>query len=111
MRSRKSRYKAGEWLVVDEESGFTRYASEVEQDWKGSYIRKNFIDKINPSVARQVPDDDTSVSFITARTVMERPDLTTPVTVGNTSVKTKISPADFMFNGIGEEEIGSFTVR
>jgi hypothetical protein len=112
-------WKRGDWLVRDEESGFTEYASEVKRDYYGVLTK-------NPDWAH--PQD-----FIRAKNDPYINDPQNPPTyifdtsaynlgdfIGVTSVPAPIGPATHLFNpgaiqgaepGIGDMTIGStFTV-
>jgi hypothetical protein len=46
--NKRNRLKVGDWLIIDEESGVTRYASEVRQDWRGLYVTDRYADPEHP---------------------------------------------------------------
>lgn len=117
---RRGGWKRGDWLVRDEESGFTEYASKTRRDYYGKLTK-------NPDPAH--PQD-----FIRAKNDPFIGDLQNPPIyvydlsaynlgnfVGVTTVPAPIGPATHLFNpsiaqpsdpGIGEMEIGTtFVVR
>lgn len=46
--ARRRGWKRGEWLVRDEESGFTEYGRNVTRDYYGVLTRKDQADSIHP---------------------------------------------------------------
>lgn len=109
---RHSRFKAGDWLVTDEESGFECYASQVKQDWQGQYVRAKYADGQHPSDKIKIPVDQVGVPFSTGKVSTDEICEIATYYVGNTNIPRKRSPADAMFaGGIGSEKIGCFYVR
>lgn len=44
----RNRWRKGDWLVIDEESGFTEYASNIQEDWRGALVNKRYADDEHP---------------------------------------------------------------
>lgn len=63
MRRRRG-WKKGDWLVKDEESGFTVYASQVKRDYYGVLKLKTQADNAHPQMFIQAKDDPYPVSPI-----------------------------------------------
>lgn len=110
----RNRWKKGDWLVIDEESGMTRYASQVMQDYRGLYVTQKYADYEHPQDYVRALNDPIPVPF----TNMPDDDFhfcnAVKYYVGETSVRTAIDfPAFHLYNpGIGEMEIGcSFVVH
>ena len=101
----RSGWKSGDHLVMDEESGFTEYASDCARDAYGVLKRKDQMDSRHPSEFPVPPRKDPyPIKLISkpSRTY----DLTDSFigsTVGETSVAVIDGPASHLFNnGIGK---------
>ena len=115
-------WKKGDWLVRDEESGFTEYASKVAYDYYGVLKRKDQLDHYHPQDFVRAKKDPYTV-------YPQSPPVRSYDTsaynlgdfVGNTSVLAPFGPATHLYNpasipgtdfGVGEMEIGTtFVVR
>ena len=47
-KSGQRTWRAGNWLMQDEESGKTCYAKELVRDYKGLWVRKKYADREHP---------------------------------------------------------------
>lgn len=113
-------WKRGDWLVRDEESGFTEYASKVRRDYYGVLTRNP--DKAHPQDfirAKGDPyirDPQAPPYLVYNTSAYDLGDF-----VGVTTVSAPIGPATHLFNpnavngddpGIGSMQIGlNFRVR
>lgn len=113
-------WKRGDWLVRDEESGFTEYASEVRRDYYGVLTKTP--DRAHPQDfirAKNDPfiyDPQNPPTYIFDTSALNLGDL-----VGVTSVSAPIGPATHLFNpnavngddpGVGSMTIGTtFRIR
>lgn len=106
--ARRSGWKRGDWLVRDEESGFTTYASKVAYDYYGVLKDKRQLDHLNPQDFAK-PKEDPYPVFPVAPPLREYNlcyTLAGP-SVGNTGVVRPMGPATSLYEiGIGEAEIG-----
>lgn len=119
--ARRRGWKRGDWLVRDEESGFTEYGSEVARDYYGVLKKKKELDPVHPQEFVIALGDPYPV-------YPQNPPLREFDTsaynlgdfVGTTNVPAPFGPATHIYNpaslggdpGIGEMEIGStFEVR
>lgn len=113
-------WRRGDWLVRDEESGFTEYASEVTRDYYG-VLTKN-PDRAHPQdFIRAKEDPYISEPLNNPDYVYDTSALNLGTFVGLTSVPAPVGPATHIFNpsiaqgsdpGIGMMTIGqNFTVR
>lgn len=119
--ARRRGWKRGDWLVLDEESGFTEYGTEVARDYWGVLKKKSEHDPVHPQLFIRAKQDPYVVNPI-------HPPLRTYNTsaynlgtfVGVTTVTAPTGPATHLYNvqaitgdpGIGEMVIGdSFVVR
>lgn len=46
----RNTHKVGDYLAVDDESGFTAYASEMARDWDGQWRHKSNLDGRHPQL-------------------------------------------------------------
>ena len=60
----RNRWRRGQWLVRDDESGFVHYADQVVRRWDGMYVRKDQDEPIDPQWFITAESDPTNVPFI-----------------------------------------------
>lgn len=111
-------WKSGDWLVIDEESGMTRYASEVRRDWKGLYVTKAYADDEQPQDFIKPLSDPRPLPFYAMPFTEFDLANFVPIFIGETTLLTpRVTPdAGAAFHlydpGIGEMEVDySFFVR
>jgi hypothetical protein len=116
--ARRRGWKRGDWLVRDEESGFTEYASNMRRDYYGVLKRKEQADLAHPQDFIRAKNDP----FIgepqnPPQLVYDTSAYNLGDFVGVTIVPAPMGPATHIFNpnaaepGIGSMQIGSsFTV-
>lgn len=108
-KSGRRPWKSGRWLFEDEESGIITYSDKVVRDYKGLYVRRQYVDHEHPQDFIKALPDPTPLPYSHP---FPRPGHIcniTPVFVGNTSVTAKnYGAADHLFraNGIGSMSIG-----
>lgn len=109
----RSGYKKGDWLVIDEESGVTTYASRTRKDFAGNIVRKRWADAEQPQDFIKAKSDPYPLPFYTAGNPSFTIGNFVPVFVGDTTVRTMPGPANHLFQpGIGTMQIGyNFFVR
>lgn len=117
-RGKRSGYRRGDWLVIDDESGLTVYASETVEDYYGRRIIKDYADWAHPQDFIKARDDPKPLPFLRPDVVASAPCNIYPEFVGVTDISTSAlqvgSPAAHLYQagGIGDMEIGcSFIVR
>jgi len=110
---RRNRWKKGAWLIVDEESGITRYSSQVMRDYKGSFVTKRYADYEQPQNFVKAFDDPKPIPFAAPGISDFEVCNVEEYYVGNTTVVAyRDGPADHIFDaGIGDMPIGCFFVR
>ena len=59
----RNRHAVGDWLVVDAESGFVHYGSEMRKRWDGFYVHKSNYETRNPQEFVRAERHDESVPF------------------------------------------------
>lgn len=113
-------WKRGDWLVRDEESGFTEYASKVRRDYYGVLTKnpdpRHPQDFIKAKADPFIGDPQNPPIYIYDTSAYDLGDF-----VGVTTVPAPVGPATHLFNpaaanpsnpGIGRMVIGSnFVVR
>jgi hypothetical protein len=60
----RNRWRRGQWLVRDDESGFVHYADQVVRRWDGMYVRKDQDEPIEPQWFITAESDPTNVPFV-----------------------------------------------
>lgn len=106
---RRNKWKFGDWLVKDEESGITRYASEIKVDYRGQFVTKRYADYEHPQDFISALNDPQPVPFTNTRSTEFEVCNTRDLTIGETGIPAPGNgPADHLFGpkGIGEAEIG-----
>ena len=111
---RRKSWKKGDWLVIDEESGITRYASQVRRDWKGLYVTNRYADEEQEQDFIKPMQDPQPVAFTALPDRNFEICNCLPRYVGATTVPyTSVGAATHLFqvDGIGDMSIGcSFVV-
>lgn len=108
-RSGRRNWKSGDWLVVDEESGVVRYASQITRDYLGRLVTKKYADYEHPQNFIKGLNDPKALPFVNPVPTTAHICNYSSVFVGNTNVTAKRDgPADHLFeaNGIGDMSIG-----
>lgn len=103
-------WKKGDWLVIDEESGVTTYASKVRRDWLGRYVTSRYADDEQPQDFAYPLDDPKTLPFILPPDTNFEISNTIAPFFGQTSVPNNIIGAAthlYTANGIGEMAVGS----
>jgi len=105
----RNTHRVGDYLMVDDESGFTHYASEMVQRWDGAWVHKSNNETRHPQEFVRARMDPRALLNV-------RPDEFSPVIdntfnleIGVTTVSTPINgPAAHLFHpGIGKMIIES----
>lgn len=108
MRHSRSGWRKGSWLVVDDESGFTRYNDDVvEKDGYGKLIDRRYADPRQPQEFIKPKSDPYPVPFVRTENVIFDTCPPVQVFIGNTNIRMVNGPATHLFEfGIGDAEIG-----
>lgn len=85
---RRNRWKKNDWLVIDEESGFTEYASNVKKDWRGALVHKNYADKEQPQDFIRAKNDPKALPYVSLPNRDFDVTAAYPAFVGNSSIPT-----------------------
>lgn len=92
----RNRWRRGQWLVRDDESGFVHYADQVVRRWDGMYVRKDQDEPIDPQWFITSENDPTNVPFI-------RPDEPSPP-----ACKTRLA---YQSDGPWAQSIGTMVIE
>lgn len=107
-------WRPGDWLVKDDESGFTLYASETVRRWDGLIVRKDQNEPPHPQWFIRAKDDPRPVSPVRTRELAGRICSTVSEYIPGTTTKRPKGAAAHLHiadQGIGSMEIGcSFMV-
>lgn len=93
----RNRWKKGNYLIIDAESGMTRYDDQVKMDYTGEYITKRYADYEQPQDFVRAEKDPYPIPF--SNPSEQDFEVASCITrfVGNTSVETKFGPASHLF--------------
>ncbi|MEE8234318.1 MAG: hypothetical protein V3R41_06535 [Gammaproteobacteria bacterium] len=110
----RNKHRIGDYLMVDDESGFTFYRSEMVRRWDGAYVHVNNNEIRNPQEFVRAKNDPKALDVVRPEVALSAAcavffDLFVP----GTSIETAFGAASHLFDvGIGEAEIDcSFVVR
>ena len=94
----RNRHKLGDYLLLDDESGFTEYRSNCRQIWDGTWRHKSQFETRQPQEFVRALSDPKALRHIRPEGLVEVPETTSPNLVGESSVLTPIGPAWHIFN-------------
>ena len=96
----RERFRVGDHLILDEESGLTVWASEVVKQWDGVVVRHEYADvrqpqsMVNPIVIEQIPGLIRAVALTTAFVCAS----SYGTVVNGTTVSAKANAASHLFD-------------
>ncbi len=93
----RNRWNKGRFLVIDFESGMTRYSDKLTQDYTGAMVTRRHADYEQPQDFIRPSDDPVPIPFSNPGLQDFTVTVSAPVFVGNTSVTAKPSPATHLF--------------
>lgn len=93
----RNRWKKGEFLIIDSESGMTRYSGEVKRDYTGERVTKRWADYEQPQDFVRPCDDPRPVPFSNPGLQDFDVQDCIPPKVGETNVNTPFGPANHLF--------------
>lgn len=110
----RNRIKVGDYLMVDDESGLTHYASEMVKIWDGSWRHRSNYETRQPQEFVKARRDPKALRNVRAEPLVAPPFNALGAFIGNTTVPvgTGGAAAHLYDLGIGDMEIGyDFFVR
>lgn len=96
-RGYRDGWNKGEFLIIDSESGMTRYSGQVKKDYTGERVTKRWADYEQPQDFVRPNDDPRPIPFSNPGITDFNVQNCIPVDVGNTSVVTPFGPANHLF--------------
>lgn len=104
---RRNRFRIGDWLVEDEESGKVYYRSQIKERWDGALVsRKSWETRQPQEFVEALSDPQALTDIRPAETVAVAANVE-PIFIGATNIPTPTGPASHLFRpGIGEMAIG-----
>lgn len=96
-RGYRNGWRKGEFLIIDSESGMTRYSGDVKKDYTGEMVTKRFADYEQPQDFIRPNDDPRPIPFANPGIQNFDVDTCLPTYVGDTSVVTQFGPANHLF--------------
>ncbi len=93
----RNRWNKGEFLIIDSESGMTRYSGQVKKDYTGERVTKRWADYEQPQDFIKAANDPRPIPFANPGVQNFTISVSAGPFVGNTSVPTKPGPATHLF--------------
>lgn len=90
-------WRKGEFLIIDSESGMTRYSGEVVKDYTGERVTKRFADYEQPQDFIRPNDDPRPIPFSNPGLQDFDVDTCLPTSVGVTNILTSFGPANHLY--------------
>lgn len=106
-------FRVGDYLMVDDESGLTHYASEMVKRWDGAMVHRSNNEPRHPQEFVKAYPDPEGLTIIRPDVPAEAPTNVIPTYVGATNIPAPTGPASHLFDpGIGDMIVGTdFVVR
>lgn len=95
----RNRHRVGDYLMVDDESGFVHYRSEMVKIWDGTWRHKKMFETRQPQEFVQAPADPKALRHIRPDTPAPVPVNTVSAFIGETNIPLKTTPAGHLFKG------------
>ena len=90
-------WKKGDFLIIDSESGMTRFSSDVRKDYTGERVTKRYSDHEQPQDFVRPATDPKPIPFANPSNTSYTISVSASAFVGNTTVPTKMGPASHLF--------------
>lgn len=94
----RNRWNKGEFLIIDSESGMTRYSGQVKKDYTGERVTKRWADSEQPQDFIRPSNDPRPIPFANPGLQDFVVQNCVPLLVGNTGVLTPSGPANHLFS-------------
>lgn len=100
----RNTHRPGDYLMVDDESGYTHYASEMVERWDGAWVHHTNNESRHPQEFVKARNDPKALRDVRPDEFAPEIDNTFDLEIGETSVSTPIDgPAAHLFKpGIGK---------
>lgn len=103
-RGRRKGFRVGDHLVVDDESGFVHYASEMKECWDGTIRRSDQYEARHPQEFIRAKGDPYPVYPVRIDPTIILENNTIPLSVGNTNVPTAVGPASHIYRVVVNDQ-------
>lgn len=104
---RRNRFRIGDYLVRDDESGIVRYRSQMTERWDGAMVSPKSWETRHPQEFVEALNDPQALTDIRPDEAVPVAANVEPVFIGATTVPTPTGPATHLFQpGIGSAVIG-----
>lgn len=100
--------RVGDYLMIDDESGVTYYASEMVRRWDGQWVHWTQDEDRHPQEFVKALRDPAALRYIRPAEPVPIPRNQAPVKVGNTDVPAPRGPAWHLFKPFG---VGAWRVE
>lgn len=98
----RNSWRKGEFLIIDSESGMTRYSEQVKKDYTGERVTKRWADYEQPQDFVRPNDDPRPIPFSNPGITGFNVNTCLPMVVGNTNIPTPSGAANHLFACIDE---------
>ena len=101
---RRNTHRVGDYLMIDDESGFTHYASEMVERWDGLYVHRDNNETRHPQWFVKARNDPRALRNVRPDIDQALVDNTFDLDIGETAVPMRLDgPAAHLFQpGIGK---------
>ena len=93
----RNTHKVGDYLMQDDDSGYTIYRSEAVKRWDGLWVRKDQYETRQPQEFVRALNDPKALVEVRPESAAPAVSNTPSGTVGLSGVSAKESPADHIF--------------
>ncbi len=93
----RNRWNKGRFLIIDSESGMTRYSDKVTQDYTGEMVTRRHADYEQPQDFIRPSDDPLPIPFSNPGLQSFDVHNCLPADVGETNIPTPFGPANHLF--------------
>ena len=100
----RNTHRRGDYLMVDDESGLTHYASEMVERWDGLFVHRDNNETRHPQWFVKARNDPRALQHVRPLDPQAAVDNTFDLEIGETTVPTSLNgPATHLFQpGIGK---------
>lgn len=90
-------WRKGEFLIIDSESGMTRYSGQVKKDYTGEMVTKRFSDYEQPQDFIRPNDDPRPIPFANPGLQDFQVSASASFYIGRTTIPTPPGPSSHLF--------------
>lgn len=93
----RNRWKKGAFLIIDSESGMTRYSDQVTRDYTGEMVTRRWAEQEQPQDFIKPSDDPKPIPFCNPGLQSFEVDTCLSEFVGNTTITTPFGSANHLY--------------